>query len=134
MSYSFSFFPNPVVERVGLYLIKFSKMSFEKINEKALLCMPNLDCLYLSENLLSSLKTNHFIGLSKLRVLSLSGNKISSIETKSFENLPRLKFLDLDRNQLTEIYEDDFPGICHLRDLMLFSNSISKTEWKAFEK
>uniref|UniRef100_A0A8C6NQ27 Leucine rich repeat containing 3Ca n=1 Tax=Nothobranchius furzeri TaxID=105023 RepID=A0A8C6NQ27_NOTFU len=67
---------------------------------------------YLDFNLLTSVPTNAFVGLTHLVELDLSHNELSQLELGAFRGLSSsLQFLDLSSNKLKKFNPDAFEGL-----------------------
>ncbi|VDN23137.1 unnamed protein product, partial [Gongylonema pulchrum] len=88
--------------------------------------------LDLSNNLLSTVRSDTFIGLQSLRTLRLSRNKIETLEKGAFRGLFALRFLDLSRNRLSTLHALTFSPLTMLQNLSLARNLIGTLEDGAF--
>ena len=94
---------------------------------------PNLEYLRLSNNSISSLAPDTFIGLHKLIQLSLSRNDLTEINADWFDDLNNLKQLILSGNQLSDIPDNAFENLLELQLLDLNSNQIEIVRRKMFQ-
>lgn len=93
----------------------------------------NLEVLYLDSNKITTIASDTFLGLPKLKKLSLNNNKISTIESSMFESLAHLEELCLLNNQLTTIGSSVFQGLSRLKVLILAKNEITTIDSDAFK-
>ncbi|XP_014488746.1 PREDICTED: leucine-rich repeat-containing protein 24-like [Dinoponera quadriceps] len=82
----------------------------------------------LSDNYLTSLEPDTFIGNERLRILILSGNPLSTLREKQFPVLQHLRNLELQRCSLTEIHGDAFAHLTGLEFLKLDGNQLEYLE------
>ncbi|XP_069058133.1 leucine-rich repeat and fibronectin type III domain-containing protein 1-like protein [Pleurodeles waltl] len=87
-----------------------------------------LQHLDLSNNSLTTINSQMFSGLSKLKTLNLSRNKISLIHDKAFENQVQLSILNLDYNSLSTITPMWFKASANYSSLQihLMGNSLTQ--------
>lgn len=72
----------------------------------------------------TSVKENHFNGLSKLRSLSLNYNKIETIYSDAFVDLTSLELLALAHNRIQSFEKTTFASLRRLQSLYLSYNQI----------
>ncbi|EFO22181.2 immunoglobulin I-set domain-containing protein [Loa loa] len=84
--------------------------------------------LDLSNNLLTTLRSDTFMALQSLRILRLSRNKIETIEKSAFQGLFALRFLDLSRNRLAVLHALTFSPLTSLQNLSLARNFLGTLE------
>uniref|UniRef100_A0A1I7VI77 Immunoglobulin I-set domain-containing protein n=1 Tax=Loa loa TaxID=7209 RepID=A0A1I7VI77_LOALO len=82
----------------------------------------------LSNNLLTTLRSDTFMALQSLRILRLSRNKIETIEKSAFQGLFALRFLDLSRNRLAVLHALTFSPLTSLQNLSLARNFLGTLE------
>ncbi|VDN04707.1 unnamed protein product [Thelazia callipaeda] len=88
--------------------------------------------LDLSNNIISTLRSDTFVALRSLRVLRLSRNKIENIEKDAFQGLFALRFLDLSRNRISILHALTFSSLTSLQNLSLARNLMGTLEDGAF--
>ncbi len=84
-----------------VFILDLSSQYLPKFPEK-ILELPNLEELYLSNNLISRLPDSLAARLGTLKTLDLSNNRFQSLPAVIFQ-LPALQYLNLSRNQLTRL-------------------------------
>lgn len=92
----------------------------------------NLSWISLSDNSITSISENAFIGLTNLNCLYLNNNKLTILNgfVKSLTN--NLKHLDLSDNLIAEIEKDVFKDLCSLQVLKLEMNKLTSIEHEWF--
>lgn len=81
-----------------------------------------LNKLSLSNNSLTHLLTNNFLGLANLQVLDLSYNLLDAVDSAVFNSLVKLKSLDLSHNALVNLGQDSFSQLMSLERLKIENN------------
>ncbi|KAI8509762.1 hypothetical protein Bbelb_121900 [Branchiostoma belcheri] len=89
--------------------------------------------LWLSNNQLTSLPADIFVGLGNLQTLTLSVNKLRSLPADIFNGLGNLQLLGLYSNKLTGLSSDIFAGVSDLRSLTLSYNQLTSLPSDIFE-
>lgn len=86
----------------------------------------NLQVLRLERNFLDRIAESSFMDLSSLKELYLSQNMIAEIQKGAFKNMPSLQILDLTKNYLRRINPDAFvyPSGITLEELRLTNNQL----------
>ena len=92
----------------------------------------SLEILDLSDNQLSTLKSNAFAGLSNLQNLSLYGNQLTTIESGAFAGLPNLEVLNLTNNPLGTLNSNTFTGLTRLQTLYFSTSQLTTLKSNAF--
>lgn len=82
----------------------------------------------LSDNHVTSLEPDTFLGNERLRILILSGNPLGTLCDKQFPVLQHLRNLELQRCSLTEIHGNAFAHLTGLEFLKLDSNYLEYLE------
>jgi Leucine-rich repeat (LRR) protein len=94
---------------------------------------PNLVVILAEVQMISRIRRENFMNLSKLRALGLSKNEIAHIEQGSFDDLTELKELSLSNNKLGKLNESTFRNLKNLKSLRLRSNGFTTLSPKLFE-
>ncbi|VDO33247.1 unnamed protein product [Onchocerca flexuosa] len=84
--------------------------------------------LDLSNNLLTTLRSDMFMKLQSLRILRLSRNKIETVEKDAFQGLFALRLLDLSRNRFSILHAMTFSSLTSLQNLSLARNLLGTLE------
>ena len=92
----------------------------------------HLECLDLSNNRFTILKSGAFNDFSKLTCLILSKNKIKEIDNAVFLNLKNLQKIDLSENVIEELKSETFMDLKKLDYLDLSQNKIKCLEKQVF--
>ena len=92
----------------------------------------NTYVLDLHQNKITSIKSDTFNNLAKLKVLYLHQNKIASIKSDTFNNLTNLYRLDLDNNDISVIEDNNFNNLPNLEHLYLHENRITSIKSNTF--
>lgn len=88
-----------------------------------------LNCLYLSDNVINELRVGDFLHLTELRSLYLTNVQLQTIELGTFSPLINLGSLDLSNNQLSTIDFNLFaPSMPTLHTLTLNSNQLRELD------
>ncbi|MCH8907629.1 MAG: leucine-rich repeat domain-containing protein [Candidatus Heimdallarchaeota archaeon] len=87
----------------GFTAIDLSSLEIEKIPKGLFKGLESTERLYLNQNLLSSLASDAFSDLPKLKFLSLYANNLKELPDDIFASLPNLEWLDLRENGLVTI-------------------------------
>ncbi|MFH4983163.1 hypothetical protein AB6A40_009872 [Gnathostoma spinigerum] len=121
---------------------RLARISYVDLGRNQLTEWPNasiidmLNCkivkLDLSNNALTTLRTDTFSNLRSLQVLKLSRNKISRIESGAFRGMTALHSLNLARNRISSIDRFSFEMLVSLENLTLSRNSVSFIEDASF--
>lgn len=85
--------------------------------------MPRLDNIDLSNNNLTYINADLFIGTKNLSVISLAYNPLHLDAEQTFLNLPTLKQLNLQGCNLSNVYSTTFRNLTELTELNLHNNS-----------
>ncbi|PNF15333.1 hypothetical protein B7P43_G00931 [Cryptotermes secundus] len=86
----------------------------------------------LSDNAVSSIHPDTFMGNDRLRVLYLNGNPLTELRERQFPSLPHLRTLDLQDCQLKHIHTDAFVHVSMLESLNLKGNQLRHLSEKVF--
>lgn len=92
----------------------------------------SVEHLSLTNNNLSYLATDAFVGLRHLRKLTLDGNGIRAIERFAFRGLPRLRELSVQHTPLGSLKKFSFAGLQNVTAILLGYNQISVIDEFAF--
>lgn len=84
----------------------------------------NLYGLFVSGTTLKDIQSNDFLGLESLQYLNLGYNKLSSIPTDAFTHLKKLRVIELSANNIKEIKSGTFSNNLDLEQIWLTSNKI----------
>ena len=87
--------------------------------------LDKLRSLYLNQNRLASLPPDVFSGLLNLEELWLNANELSALPATVFSDLVGLRWLFLDQNELGALPPTVFSGLDNLRWLFLSNNQLS---------
>lgn len=82
----------------------------------------------LSDNHVTVLEPNTFLGNERLRILILSGNPLGTLRNLQFPVLQHLRNLELERCSLTEIHGQAFARLTGLESLKLDANQLEYLE------
>lgn len=82
----------------------------------------------LSDNHVTVLEPNTFLGNERLRILILSGNPLGALRNQQFPTLQHLRNLELQRCSLTEIHGQAFARLIGLEFLKLDGNQLQYLE------
>ncbi|KAL7889953.1 hypothetical protein AOLI_G00022110 [Acnodon oligacanthus] len=104
--------------------LRIEKTAIKRIPSEAFNYLSNLEFLWMSFNVLSSLNTDSFRGLYSLEELRLDGNSLTSFPWESLMDMPSLRLLDLHNNQLSSVPPEAALYIKNLTYLDLSSNSL----------
>lgn len=85
---------------------------------------PELIAIHVCDCSVTSVKENHFKGLSELKVLSLAHNEIENISGDAFVDLVSLEDLGLNSNKIEILEKSTFSSLIALKELYLASNEI----------
>ena len=92
-----------------------------------------LEVLHLSNNKISSISPDGFLGLQNLIRLDLNNNELTVINENWFVELDNLEKLDLGSNQLKEIPDAAFNKLYKLKKLYLHNNQIEIVRRRMFQ-
>ncbi|XP_030628736.1 leucine-rich repeat, immunoglobulin-like domain and transmembrane domain-containing protein 1a [Chanos chanos] len=104
--------------------LRIEKTAIKRIPSEAFNYLSNLEFLWMSFNVLSSLNADSFRGLYNLEELRLDGNALTSFPWESVVDMPSLRLLDLHNNQLSSIPSEATLYIKNLTYLDLSSNNL----------
>ncbi|XP_066536075.1 leucine-rich repeat, immunoglobulin-like domain and transmembrane domain-containing protein 1a [Hoplias malabaricus] len=104
--------------------LRIEKTAIRRIPSEAFSYLSNLEFLWMSFNVLSSLNSDSFRGLISLEELRLDGNSLTVFPWESLMDTPSLRLLDLHNNQLSSIPSDATLYIRNITYLDLSSNSL----------
>ncbi|KAM9477087.1 leucine-rich repeat, immunoglobulin-like domain and transmembrane domain-containing protein 1a [Clarias gariepinus] len=104
--------------------LRIEKTAIKKIPSEAFKYLPNLEFLWMSFNVLSSLNVDSFRGLNSLAELRLDGNALMDFPWESLKYMPNLKLLDLHGNKLSSVPTEAAKYIRPLTYLDLSSNNL----------
>ena len=94
--------------------------------------LPLLGELYLSDNSISSIDADAFLGLDNLSYIVLNNNLLTSIPS-AVRGLPNLQMLSLENNHITSLNADSFVGLSNVFSLKLQGNDISAVSDDTFK-
>lgn len=100
----------------------------------ALLYMPQIERLKISQAELGDLKPRSFHNLTRLALLSLDSNEITSLDSQAIADLPRLKKLELGDNKLRRLRAGSLKNLSSLTHLFLERNQLEIIDDGAFEE
>lgn len=103
-----------------------SDNAISDIDDNTFLGLESLTDLYLARNKIYDLSENCFRYNSQLNVLDLSGNKLDEVPLKTFSNTRKLQFLYLNGNNIRSIQKRLFHTLHDLQYLDISANKISK--------
>ncbi|XP_044728926.1 leucine-rich repeat-containing protein 24-like [Chrysoperla carnea] len=86
----------------------------------------------ISDNLITSLHPDTFVGNLRLKVLYLSGNPLRELRAEQFAPLPHLRTIELINCQLTIIHDSAFKHVFGLESLNLKDNKLSQLSETVF--
>ncbi|XP_023863008.1 leucine-rich repeat, immunoglobulin-like domain and transmembrane domain-containing protein 1 [Salvelinus sp. IW2-2015] len=104
--------------------LRIEKTAIHRIPSEAFSYLPNLEFLWMSFNVLSSLKPDSFRGMLNLEELRLDGNALTAFPWESLMDMSSLTLLDLHNNQLTSVPADATIYLKNLTYLDLSSNNL----------
>lgn len=114
-----------------LSVLDLSENQIEDLRN-ATFVLPGLSTLILSDNLITDIDDNSFLGLKLLTDLHLARNKIFDLSPDCFRHTNHLLFLDLSNNKLDEIQLKTFSNLNKLQFLYLNGNSIRSLPKRLF--
>ncbi|XP_066590239.1 leucine-rich repeat-containing protein 24-like [Prorops nasuta] len=82
----------------------------------------------LSDNHVTSLEPNTFLGNERLRILILSGNPLGTLKSHQFPQLQHLRTLELQRCLLSEVHGEALAHLTGLETLRLDTNELEYLE------
>lgn len=105
-------FPSKIFSRLSrLLYLNLSNNTITKLNKDTFVGLGNLDALTLDHNNITKLEAGCFKGLDKLQTLTIKYNAISAIEGGAFSDLYELKRLFMYKNNLKVITSETFKGL-----------------------
>lgn len=104
--------------------LRIEKTAIKRIPSEAFNYLSNLEFLWMSFNMLSSVNADSFRGLYSLEELRLDGNSLTSFPWESLMDVPGLRLLDLHNNQLSCVPPEATLYIKNLTYLDLSSNNL----------
>ncbi len=102
------------------------------IDDHAFAQVPSVRMIDLGFNKLSVIRKNMFSGEQNLEILYLYNNEIDTIQPESFKNNTALIRLYLERNKISVIHNNMFSGAVNLQYLYLHNNEIWRIEPGSF--
>lgn len=99
--------------------LNLEKNSLTEIKSNQFACMPLLEQLLLSNNVIETLLQGALNGLKSLRILKLDSNKIKQLAYSDFESLLALEVLLLVNNDIHKIEEGTFRNQQQLQEITL---------------
>ncbi|XP_014480364.1 PREDICTED: leucine-rich repeat-containing protein 15-like [Dinoponera quadriceps] len=115
-------FSNVIPELLCLWL---TDNKITRVASGAFVGLTRLNRLYLSYNQLEDLPTDLFRGLNKLEILYLHNNRITNIPETLFRDLVELKVLYLQENKISTLDPGVFLGLSQLEELICDKNELS---------
>ncbi|CAG7822055.1 unnamed protein product [Allacma fusca] len=114
--------------------VEFLDLDGSRVNlqDFSRIAFPQLESLILSRGFIEDIHPGAFSRLRKLATLHLTNNRLSSIPSETFVGSPNLHSLFLGYNQLTSLHSDSFAGLTSLRELDLRHNKISEIPTDVF--
>ncbi|KAH7986973.1 hypothetical protein HPB52_024592 [Rhipicephalus sanguineus] len=110
-----------------------SEYKLDFVPTLALLHMPQIERVKISQAELGDVKPHAFHNLSQLAVLSLDSNEITSLDADAIADLPRLKKLELADNKLRRLRAGSLKNLPSLTHLFLERNQLELVDDGAFE-
>ncbi|XP_051507791.1 leucine-rich repeat, immunoglobulin-like domain and transmembrane domain-containing protein 1 [Myxocyprinus asiaticus] len=104
--------------------LRIEKTAIKRIPSEAFSYLSNLEFLWMSFNVLSSLNSDSFRGLYSLEELRLDGNSLTSFPWESLMDMPSLRLLDVHNNQLSSVPSEAALYMKNLTYLDLSSNNL----------
>uniref|UniRef100_A0A673G112 Leucine-rich repeat, immunoglobulin-like domain and transmembrane domain-containing protein 1 n=1 Tax=Sinocyclocheilus rhinocerous TaxID=307959 RepID=A0A673G112_9TELE len=104
--------------------LRIEKSAIKRIPSEAFSYLSNLEFLWMSFNVLSSLNSDSFRGLYSLEELRLDGNSLTSFPWESLMDMPSLRLLDVHNNQLSLVPSEAAPYMKNVTYLDLSSNNL----------
>lgn len=104
--------------------LRIEKTAIKRIPSEAFSYLSNLEFLWMSFNVLSSLNSDSFRGLYSLEELRLDGNSLTSFPWESLMDMPSLRLLDIHNNQLSSVPSEAALYMKNLTYLDLSSNNL----------
>ncbi|XP_043116063.1 toll-like receptor 12 [Puntigrus tetrazona] len=103
----------------SLTLLDLTRNSISEVGGDQFVCMPFLEQLFLSNNIIQNLQLHAFRGVSRLKILKIDGNKILQLSAKDFRSLKALEVLHINNNIIKTIEDGTFQDQQELRELTL---------------
>lgn len=101
--------------------------------DDGVLDLPQVECLYLNDNLIESISQKTFSRMPSIRELYLERNKIKTIPTNLFiENAINITVITFDGNEIYEIEHPAFNGCNNLETLYIRNNLLTKLNRTTF--
>lgn len=113
---------------VNLQRVFLRKAGIHKIHADSFKDMRILIEIDLSDNHVTTLEPDTFLGNERLRILILSGNPLGTLRNLQFPVLQHLRNLELERCSLTEIHGQAFARLSGLEFLNLDGNQLEYLE------
>ncbi|KAH8023524.1 hypothetical protein HPB51_014773 [Rhipicephalus microplus] len=110
-----------------------SEYKLDFVPTLALLHMPQIERVKISQAELGDVKPHAFHNLSRIAVLSLDSNEITSLDADAIADLPRLKKLELADNKLRRLRAGSLKNLPSLTHLFLERNRLELVDDGAFE-
>uniref|UniRef100_A0A8C1S658 Leucine-rich repeat, immunoglobulin-like domain and transmembrane domain-containing protein 1 n=1 Tax=Cyprinus carpio TaxID=7962 RepID=A0A8C1S658_CYPCA len=104
--------------------LRIEKTAIKRIPSETFSYLSNLEFLWMSFNVLSSLSSDSFRGLYSLEELRLDGNSLNSFPWESLMDMPSLRLLDIHNNQLSSVPSVAASYMKNLTYLDLSSNNL----------
>lgn len=115
---------NAIVGLPHLVNLEISNIAIAQLRDFVFINMPQLQILRLINDNIRLIQPSAFAGLSKLRILSLKENDISTLSVNVFHDLSSLTGLDLSGNNIETIDVNLFNGLSTLETLGLSYNAL----------
>lgn len=113
---------------VNLQRVFLRKAGIHKIHADSFKDMRILIEIDLSDNHVTTLEPDTFLGNERLRILILSGNPLGTLRNLQFPMLQHLRNLELEKCSLTEIHGQAFARLSGLEFLKLDGNQLEYLE------
>ncbi|TRY56793.1 hypothetical protein DNTS_035608 [Danionella cerebrum] len=104
--------------------LRIEKTAIKRIPSEAFSYLSNLEFLWMSFNVLSSLNLDSFRGLYSLEELRLDGNSLTSFPWEALMDMPSLRLLDIHNNKLSSLPPETAVYTKNLTYLDVSSNNL----------
>ncbi|VVC39428.1 Hypothetical protein CINCED_3A020042 [Cinara cedri] len=81
--------------------------------------------LKLTNNNLTTLPDEAFIGMNRIRILYLSDNRLSAVPTQIFKHMPSIEVLNLARNSIHSVASGDFLILSLMNTFVMATNNLT---------
>ncbi|GBP47928.1 Chaoptin [Eumeta japonica] len=114
------FLRNPNLEQIYL-----ANNLIQEISEATFKNLKNLTHLDLSYNNIANIKTPAFVNIMSIQYLSLKGNQLNAFKGEFFNTGTSLEVLDLSDNQISYLFPSSFKIHPRLREIILTNNKFN---------